>query len=299
MFRVWSVLVVVILFSAPSLAQDVQVRGRFLADSLKIGEPVPYSLTARYPQQLNVLFPDSTYAFAPFEFTKKNFFDTRTKDSVSYDSVVYLLASYEVDSVQQLRLPVFVVHPSDCTTIFAENDVIFLKHLVKNVPDSIQAPQLPLKTQTSYLNVKWLFNYPLWLIIGGVLLVLAIVGWLIFGKRIRRYFRIKRLLSQHQQFIDRFENAVSQLAGNYSAPKAEKALVVWKQYMEDLESRPFTKYTSKEILLAEKNDRLARALKQIDRMIYAGLGNETQTLEELKSYSQEKFNQKLEAVKHE
>ena len=40
-------------------AQDVRINGGFLADSLGIGDEGGYYLTARYPSELNILFPDS------------------------------------------------------------------------------------------------------------------------------------------------------------------------------------------------------------------------------------------------
>ena len=282
-----------------ALAQQVTVQGRFYADSLKIGEPVPFALTARYPREVNLIFPDSSYNFGIFEYHRKKYFPTETKGGLSYDSVVYYLSSYEIDSVQSLQLPVFVIHPSDCTEVLSIPDSIFLKHLVESVPDSVAVPQLPLKAQTSYLNVKWLFNYPLWAIIGGALLLLALVGWIVFGKRIRKHFRIKKLKRLHENFVNSFNEAVSQLAKNYATTKAEQTLVLWKQYMELLEGRPFTKYTSKEILMHESDHTLGSSLQSIDRSIYAGVPGDTIVFERLRDFSESKFNQKLEAVRHE
>lgn len=299
MSRVGVIAVCLFLIAGTCFAQRVAVEGRFYADSLKIGEPVPYGLTARYPKELNLVFPDSTYNFAPFEFSKKEFFPTTTNNGLSYDSIVYYLASYEIDSAQFIGLPVFVIHPGDCTAVFSPTDTVYLKHLVENVPDSLAAPQLPLKTQTSYLNVKWLLNYPLLLIIGGSLVGLALLVWIFFGKRIRKYFRVKKLVRQHQQFNDRFNETVSQLSSNYSLAKAEQALLIWKQYLENLEAQPYTKYTSKEIVQAERDQRLAGALSIIDRMIYGGRSSDPRPFSDLMNHTQNKFNQKLEAVRHE
>lgn len=276
----------------------VDVRSRFQDDSVRIGEPIPFALTARYPKELNILFPDSSFSFAPFEFSSKKYFPTQTTGPISYDSVVYYLTTYEIDSLQKLSLPVFLVHPGDCTAVFSRSDTVYLKHTVANVPDSVAAPQLPLKTQTSYLQVKWLFNYPLWLIIGGVLVILLIIGWLIFGKRIRHYLQIRKLKRYHRAFLTRYNDAIEQLKEGFSSPKAERALVVWKEYMESLEAKPYTKYTSKEILQIEKDEHLSGPLKNIDRMVYASQQLDPQSFSALKEYSQSRFNQKLEEVRH-
>jgi hypothetical protein len=281
-----------------SLGQMVDVRSHFDGDSVRIGEPIPYALTARYPKELNLLFPDSAYSFAPFEFSSKKYFPTQTTGSISYDSVVYYLTTYEIDSLQKLSLPVFLVHPSDCTAVFSSSDTVYLKHTVAIVPDSVAAPQLPLKTQTSYLQVKWLFNYPLWLIIGGALLVLLIIGWFVFGKRIRHYFQIRRMERYHRAFLARYNDALEQLKEGFSSPKAERALVVWKEYMENLEAKPYTKYTSREIVQIENDEQLSGPLKDIDRMVYASQQLDPRSFSALKEYSESRFNQKLEEVRH-
>lgn len=280
--------------------QEVRVNGKFQTDSLLIGQPIPFSLSATYTRDLQLLFPDSTYDFTPYELHSKQFFPTRTQDSLSYDSVVYHLASFEVDSLQVLRLPVYVVYPGDCTEVWSRPDTIFLKHLVADVPDTVTAQQLPLKTNTEYLNVSWMLNYPILMIVIGALIAIAIVLWLVFGKRVRKYFRVKRLKENHYRFLERYEYAVNQVQAGFTALKAESALVIWKKYMEGLEGKPYTKFTSKEIAKIEADEKLARALRGIDRMVYGGIGNEPkQVFAELQDYSQTHFTKKLQEVTHE
>ena len=94
-------------------AQDVSVRGGFLSDSLKIGEQTAFYLSARYPTNLNILFPDSTHGFTPFEYEDKEYFPTETTAGISADSAVYYLTTFEIDRVQLLQLPVYIVNTSD------------------------------------------------------------------------------------------------------------------------------------------------------------------------------------------
>ena len=282
-----------------SSAQDVFVNGNFRADSLLIGEPVTYSLTASYPSELQLLFPDSTYDFAPYELESKQYYTTRSTDTLSFDSVVYHLTSYEVDSAQTLRLPVFVVHSGDCTEVWSGADTIFLRHLVAAVPDSVGAQQLPLKTNTEYIPVSWMLNYPVLVIIAGGFVAVTVFIWIVFGKRIRRYYKVKRLHKNHYSFLEKYEYAVQQVQSGFSSLRAETALVIWKKYMEALEGKPYTKFTSREIAKLEADDRLASALKGIDRMVYGGLGSEPrQAFSELQNYSQAHFARKLEEVNH-
>src|SRR5687767_1484774 len=105
-------------------SQNVIVKGGFLTDSIKIGEEAAFYLSARYPSKLSVLFPDSTFAFTPFEFQKKIYFATETTDTISVDSAVYFMTTFEVDREQVLRLPVYVINPADCTQFLSEADTI-------------------------------------------------------------------------------------------------------------------------------------------------------------------------------
>src|SRR5687767_4457976 len=107
-------------------AQDMQVSGGFLSDSLKIGEQTAFYLSARYPSNMTILFPDSTHSFSPFEYQYKEYFLTETKDGVSRDSAVYFLTTFEVDRVQSLQLPVYVVQPSDCTVVQSRADSVLI-----------------------------------------------------------------------------------------------------------------------------------------------------------------------------
>ena len=300
MFRRFFTAISLILISF-SLAQgqEVNVKGRFLMDSIKIGEQIPYSLTARYPSSLNLVFPDSTFSFAPFEILKKTYFPTRSKNNVSYDSAVYFLTTFEIDSVQTLSLPIFSIHAKDCTTFFASADTIFLKQLIKAVPDSIAAQELPLKTNTTYQNVKWLLNYWLIIIGIGVLLISAITIWVIFGKRIKKYFMLRKLQRKHNSFLQRFSKSSEQLRSGFTVKHAENVLVIWKGYMEELMAQPFSTATSKEILQREKDETLGRALQSVDRMIYkANDSYSEEAIASLNQYAQQRFMNKVEEIKH-
>jgi hypothetical protein len=279
-----------------SLYGQATVKGYFLKDSIKIGETVPYVLTARYPKELNVLFPDSTYSFAPFEIESKKYFTTHTENNQSYDSVIYSLSSFEIDSVQRLALPVFVMHQKDCTVVNALTDSIFLQFTVAEIPDSLAVDKLPLKTNTAYLDVKWLLNYPILLIILGAVLVVAIVGWILFRKQIRRYFKVKRLTKNHMTFLEKFGVLVNQADFNY--PSAEKAIVLWKNYLENLIDKPIAKYTSKEIIRLQKDEQLKMSLYAVDRMVYGKSPLTIEPYAQLRDYSEQLFKRKLEEVNH-
>jgi hypothetical protein len=176
------------------LAQEIKVTSGFVKDSVAIGEPVSYYLTARYPERIMALFPDSTFKYTPFEFNRKDFFPTKTINGISYDSAVYTLSTFEIEPTQYLSLPVFVTTARDCTAFESTRDSIFLIEQIK-IPagDTISIKNIPLKSNTLYERVKMQFNTIILLIVLGALLVTAIVVWIFFGKKIIRHFRVKRL----------------------------------------------------------------------------------------------------------
>jgi hypothetical protein len=286
------------LFAFTSWAQEPKVKGHFAADSIKLGKPITFYLSASYPAKSNVLFPDSSYSFAPFEFVSKSYVTTQTKNGISYDSAAYTLTTFEIDSIQSLKLPVFEVHEKDCTTVFSEIDEVFFQKQFKNLPDTVQLEKIPLKTNTNYVAVSWLLNYPLLSIIVGAFIVLLIIAWIIFGKRIRKYFKLKKLSKNYETFATQFQVAIDKAQSNFSSKSTEAALLVWKKYLENLMDKPFTKYTSKEIRERENDERLGNALSAIDRMIYANVPGEKEYFLNLKNYSEDQFHKKLEEVKN-
>lgn len=286
-----------LLFAAAAQAQTVRVTGRFLSDSLKIGLPTAFVLTARYPENVTVLFPDSAFAFAPFEFSKLTYFPTRTTGGESLDSVVYNITSFEIDDVQYLQLPVFLVNARDCTVWTSARDSIFLDELVHQVPDSVQASALPLRVNTSYQLVNKLLNYPLLVVVVVVIAIIGITAALVFGKQIRRYFTRRHLMKRHARFLATFQAELENLEHHFSAQAAEACLVVWKIYMEQLLQFPVTKSTSREIVNQLADQALKPALTDIDRMIYARSGAWKRTpFDVLREHGQRAFERKLEEL---
>jgi hypothetical protein len=274
------------------------VRGGFFVDSVSIGEHLRYFLVASYPSDLTIIFPDSTYDYKPFEFEKKQYFATETTDSLSYDSVIYNLSTFEIEPVQYLSLPVFVINKMDSTSYHAKTDSILLHQLVKSVPDSLSADKLPLKMNTAYQRVPYLFNYPILIIVVGALVVIAAVGWFVFGKRIRKYYRVKRLNKNYQQFQLKYGAYLDEVRKAFTVTTAEATVTTWKNYMEQLEGRPYTKLTTREVLRMENDHDLGVSLTTIDKAIYGHEAFVVLPLEKLRDYAARKFLKKLEEVKH-
>jgi hypothetical protein len=275
-----------------------RVEAGFLDDSIKIGEQTAFYLSAKYPSDATVLFPDSVFGFAPFEYQKRKYFPTETTGGVSTDSTIYYLTTFEVGRIQILKLPAFVVSPQDCTVYYSNEDSIRIVQLVKTMPDSIAIDKLPLKETISYHPVALQFNFFVMSIVVGALLIVAVVVWLFFGKRIARYFAARRLQRKHSQFTGDFNSIVAELQGRFSRTGAESALSIWKKYMEELEARPYTKLTSRETFGLLRDERLRTNLMAIDRAIYGHESMIVEPLQHLRVVADQHFSKKLEEVKY-
>lgn len=279
-------------------AQDIRVHGGFLSDSLKIGEQTAFYLSAHYPSDQHILFPDSTFRFFPFEYEKKEYFPTESEDGISVDSAVYYLTTFEVDRTQFLDLPVYLVQPQDCTIYISSRDSVLITQMVASVPDSLTADKLPLKMNTAYHEVDFQFNYWILIIVLTVLVIIAAVIWIFFGGRIRQYYTTRRLERNHRQFVSQYDRILAQLQSAFSAMTAESALSTWKKYMEQLESRPYTKLTTKETIMLIHDEDLRNNLRAADGAVYGHNTRVLHSFENLRSFADQRFSKKLEEVKH-
>lgn len=292
------ILICFVLALSTANAQDVKVNSGFLEDSTKIGEEVRFYLSAKYPSSLNILFPDSTFAFAPFEYAGKTYFPTRTDNGVSVDSAVFSFTTFEVERVQFLQLPVFVIQPRDCTVYQSLRDSVLITQLVTQMPDSVSADKLPLKMNTAYQKVFFEFNTWVLIIVIGVLVVIAVLVWIIYGKKIARYFKTKRLSKKHSEFMAAYNKLIAEIQTTFSPRVAESALSTWKKYMEQLEARPYTKLTTRETLNVIPDESLGQNLRTVDQAIYGHNTSVISSLETLKNFADERFNKKLHEVKN-
>ena len=297
-FKFLLVLVAMVWSIPVCLSQQVQVRGGFLPDSVMIGERAGFFLTASYPSDLHILFPDSAYDFFPFEFETKRYFPTNSRNGTSYDSAVYFLSTFEIDNPQYLSMPVYLVTSDDSTIYLSNQDSVHLVELVEEVPDTLSVEKLPLMADTAYHKVKVQFNYLLALIVSGMLLIAGVFVWIVYGTRIIRYFQARRLRKKHQDFLQTYNRVLQQLQQAFSSGVAEEALSMWKKYMEQLEARPYTKLTTRETLILQKDEVLGRNLRNIDHAIYGSSTPVLDSFQYLRSVADDRFNKKLQEVKH-
>ncbi|MDV3309736.1 MAG: hypothetical protein LOY03_13065 [Cyclobacteriaceae bacterium] len=293
-----ALLSVAISLAWPATAQEPTVRGRFLGDSIRIGEEAVYVLGATYPQEVNVLFPDSTINTFPFEYARREYFPTVTRNGVSRDSVVYYYRTFEPDSIQALSLPVYVVHDQDCTAVYARADSLILKRILA-LPDTARLDAVALKETLAFERIPTPFGWVLAAAITGLLLLLAAGAYAVFGKSIRRHYRMRQLRRNYARFVENYTSNLSRLRESKSPDVAESTVSLWKKYLERLELMPYTKLTTKETMQLIRDESIRKSLQSIDRSIYGGHTVDVKPFEGLMDFARDKYQRKMEEVMHE
>ena len=278
-----------------SMAQQIEPQGIFIQRQAKIGEEVTFALSVRYDKNLNILFPDSTYRFGTFEYNSKTYYKTKSDSTLSFDSVVYRLSTFEIDSVQYLQLPIYILNNKDSIPVLSTMDSIRLVQIVTEIPEK---PEM--KSNADYVKINRQFNYPYLLIALGVLAVIGLTLLLFFGKQLSTAWKIYRMKKIHRKFIEQFFNLMRDVSSNNPSKTPEHVLAVWKRYLERLEKKPISKLTTKEILVLHSNGQLKENLKLIDRSIYGGeKGNDLfASFDYLMKFSIDIYHQKISEIKN-
>ncbi len=278
-----------------SMAQQIEPQGNFIQKQSKIGEKVTFSLSVRYDKNLNILFPDSTYHFGTFEYNSKTYFKTKSDSTLSFDSVVYQLSTFEIDSIQYLQLPVYIISGNDSFPVVSTMDSIHIVQVVTEIPEK---PEM--KANANLVKINRQFNYPYLLIALGIVMVIGLTLLLFFGKQLSTAWKIYRMKRTHRKFIEQFFNLMRDVSSNNPSKTPEHVLAVWKRYLERLEKKPISKLTTKEILVLHSNGQLKENLKSIDRIIYGGeKGNDLfASFDYLMKFSIDIYHQKINEIKN-
>ena len=277
-------------------AAQIVPRGQFLDDSVKIGQEIYYALSVQYPKDFQIVFPDSLHTYDDFEFYSKSYHNTRLRNGEAVDSVVYGLATFEIDPIQYLQLPIYLINHGDSVPILSNTDSVALVQYVNHVPDSIALIQ-----NAAYYGVNYEFNYVYWSIGGGVFLISILLILLLFGRSIQKRIELYRMQKDYQRFVLELEKGISKVRANQSDKQLiEDVLVTWKIYMENLEHKPFRKLTTKEIEHAGYDQTLLTVLKSIDRAIYSTVTMDEiyRYFENLEDYTSTLYQQKTSALKN-
>lgn len=275
--------------------QQVELKGYFTQDSAKLGERVGFVLKATYPESSQLLFPDSTYDFSPLVFLDKKTFISSTTDGVTQDSAIYFLSNFSLETSVFLAVPIFELRRYDSITYFTNEAELKLKLTLDSIPE-----ELVFQENNVYQPIKRPFNWILWgLILGIIILVFGILIFL-FKDRLKAVFKKNREKIRWIQFERKWIKLSQLLSQNPDQALADEVVGLWKGYMESLTSKPFQEWTSSEIAEALWDKEVFKALREIDMIIYAGIEGKT---DDATSYlfdvAKSAYREKLNQIRHE
>jgi hypothetical protein len=277
--------------SISSFAQSVQVDGYFIQDSARLGERVGFVLKIRHPESTQFIFPDSSYNFSPLILLEKKTFISQTKEGETLDSAVYYVSNFSLDPSVFLSLPVYQISRYDSVTYFSNEAELKLKLMLDSIPEK------PVFQENNiYQPIKTTFNWLLAALIAGGVIILLGGFALLFAKRIKALFNRNREKIRWIQFERKWKKLSGLLAQNPALELADEVVGLWKGYLESITDMPFQEWTSSEISEALGDEKIFKALRSIDMIIYAGKEAKTEEatnylLEVAKVKYQEKLNQ--------
>ena len=280
--------------------QSIQVQGRFLEDSAKIGQDIHYLLRVSHKPQQEIFFPGVQQNFGVFKAIKKEYFPTKTNEKgVSIDSAVYTFQQFSIKDFQTLRIPVAFQSEQDCTMVAPKTDTIYLKRLLPNaksikIDSLIQSiPISPLKPKPDLRNLS----------IGAVsiLIVLGLIYWLL-GNRIRQGIKLYLLWRKNLEFRRAYQRLVRNISGSAKGlQNLENATSLWKNYLERLTNIPFATFTTTEMVDNLPDKRLEKTLQEVDSAIYGGnfSENTTEAIKVLLEIAETAYNQERIKINNE
>lgn len=274
----------------PAFSQQVEVKGYFTQDSSKLGETVGFVLKAKYPESIQLIFPDSTHDFSPLVLLEKKTFISSTKAGITQDSAIYYLSNFSLEPSVFLALPVYELNRYDSITHFSNEGELKLKLMLDSIPE-----ELVFQENNIYQPLETSFNWLLFGLILGVVIFVLTVLILLFKEKIKSFFKRNREKIRWIQFELKWKKLSGLLSQNPQQELADEVIGLWKGYMESLTEQPYQEWTSSEIAEALHDEEVFKALRSIDMIIYAGKEGKTEEatsylFEVAKSSYQEKVN---------
>ena len=256
------IVILIFIFSSKLFSQEINYKIYFLEKDIKIGDSIKLVSIINYPKEIELIQPDSSFKFFPFSFVKKENFESQLNERIISDSSLYILRSFEIDSIQPIRLNSFILNGKDCLEISSNYDTVYFKSLVNNTDQKVKK-NMSFNEILSIINTYKLSLYSI------IFIFLILTVYLLFRKKIIAYFRKRKILKGHALFNKEFEKIKKQFKTNADKNNLEKIILIWKRYIEKLTSIPYSSMTTKEIIDFFDNENLIKSLKYIDEIIYS------------------------------
>ncbi|WP_297337182.1 hypothetical protein [Algoriphagus sp.] len=293
MGKIWLFIFILLPFSSLFAQQQVQIDGYFMQDSAKLGERVGFVLKATYPQNKQLIFPDSTFDFDPFVLLEKKTYISSTTDSITQDSTVYFLSNFSLEPSTYLTLPVYELNRYDSIAHFPLEAELKLKLTLDSIPE-----QLVFQENNIYQPIEKRWN---WILLGiGALILVFLLGLLygLFADRIKKLWTERNTKRQWARFEKQWNLSTQKLEEQKTTQAGDELLGLWKGYLEQLTSLPIKEWTASEIGQNLNDTKVFSSLRVVEILIYAGKTGEYQEANEyLLEVARKKYQEKLSQIK--
>jgi hypothetical protein len=266
------VVLTLLLLSSSLLAQEVNGSLTFSQKTLTLGEVVPVRMEIFHPDNVVLVFPDSTYDISPFEWVRSVPEPTVTENGLSKDAITYFVRTLGLQEKLVLRLPYAHVVDGDTFRTFEESDTITLRKQVLTL-----SPMPPFRGNDALLRVS---DPPNYLLLGGIAVaVISLLVLLAFAMRkpLHRYWARRRLQKEWQSIQRRLKTLKKKPPA--AAEYLDSLNHIWKDYLDPKGQYALRSLTTTELAPVLKTmpevpsgsmDLLLHAASAGDRVIYAG-----------------------------
>jgi len=276
-------------------AQKIEYKGYFIKENKTIGDTIYFISTINYPKNIELIQPDSSNDYKTFEYIDKLIFPSLKIEDRVLDSTIYLLRTFNTDTIQSLQLSSYIINNSDSLKITSTEDNLIISNQIKKIDQSLKV-----KYNTILSKINKLINYKYIAYIIAIILVIIGLTYILFGKKIVIFFKIHRLKKAFQSFESKFQKQQIIYKKEKSKYEIEKLLVIWKVFMEFISNKTYLSSTTKEIEKFNSNKKIISSLKEFDKTIYSPNKNilESKDINNLFNEATYNFNLKLEKIKN-
>ena len=290
------ILSLLILQSIYSLnAQKIEYKGYFIKENKTIGDTIYFISTINYPKNIEIIQPDSSNDYKTFEYIDKLIFPSLKIEDRVLDSTIYLLRTFNTDTIQSLKLSSYIINNNDSLKITSTEDNLIISNQIKKIDQSLKV-----KYNTILSKINKLINYKYVTYIIAIILLIIGLTYILFGKKIVIFFNIHRLKKAFKSFETKFQKQHMIYRKEKSKNEIEKLLVIWKVFMEFISNKTYLSSTTKEIEKFNSNKKIISSLKGFDKNIYSPNKNilESKDINNLFNEAKHNFNVKLKNIKN-
>ena len=276
-------------------AQKIEYKSYFIKENKTIGDTIYFISTINYPKNIEIIQPDSSNDYKTFEYIDKLIFPSLKIEDRVLDSTIYLLRTFNTDTIQSLKLSSYIINNNDSLKITSTEDNLIISNQIKKIDQSLKV-----KYNTILSKINKLINYKYVTYIIAIILLIIGLTYILFGKKIVIFFKIHRLKKAFKSFETKFQKQQMIYKKEKSKNEIEKLLVIWKVFMEFISNKTYLSSTTKEIEKFNSNKKIISSLKEFDKNIYSPNKNilESKDINNLFNEAKHNFNVKLKNIKN-